>query len=155
MEPTQMNPSLMNASSPWLVFIARLQSDDPPRLPEEQPFGTSRAFLTNAFLKQGMRPPPPTAVAADEQQQSAAAVAADEQQQSEPWHRLRNEHGGLTVQSRDCFRFSLSLLSLIAWRDQQLMTQIDDSSSSVIVRPQSRRTRGINDRSRGAEGRHK
>ena len=142
MEPTQMNPSLMNASSPWLVFIARLQSDDPPRLPEEQPFGTSRAFLTNAFMKQGMRPPPQT------------AVAADEQQQSEPWHRMRNEHGGLTVQSRDCFRFSFPMFSLIALRDQQLMTQIDDPSSSVIVRPQSRRTRCINDRSRGAEGRH-
>ena len=74
--------------------------------------------------------------------------------ESEPWDRLRNEHGGLTVQSRDCFRFSLVLHSLIAGRDQQLMTQIDDSSSSVIGRPQSRRTRGINDRSRGAEGRH-
>ena len=72
----------------------------------------------------------------------------------EPWHRLRNEHGRLTLQSRDCFRVSLSLHSLIAGRDQQLMTQIDDSSSSVFARPQSRRTRGINDRSRGAEGRH-
>ena len=71
--------------------------------------------------------------------------AMDGKTKPAPWDRLRNEHGGLSVQSRNCFRVRFSLHSLIAGSDSQThldwMIQIDDSSSSIIVRPQSRRTR--------------